>query len=1126
MKRSRRRSRSRHIPPAVSTAIELLEDRRVLSGLPVSWVSAPDLGISFAPDGTDVAGHASNLHDVFSRVASTDEWQQAIYSAFSVWLPHIDADAHVRDDNGDPLGSPGASYGDSRFGEVRIAAIPSNDDFHAFSIPHDTFVTGTWSGDIVFNSNWRPTSLRDIYAVAVHEAGHVLGLEHGDDPASPMFEHGIPSSLEPTEADIESLKALYGSARVEGEPDRRQKERRDKANDQFETAETLNPNSGFKHGRYTLLGNISNPGDVDTYRLEGRSHRGAETDTTSIVVRSINRGSLVPTATLYQQNGQRVADQEVVQNGNGLFILRAKSINPRLRYYIQVRGAEQLPDTSGSYELTVVTHKDPVVGRVYVKGSLKEGKPESRHRLFLARPQLLNLALAVDRERISSDTVVSLTLHDQFGAVVATAATVPGDLRSLPSLLLRSGKYYLTIRAQSGSDLPNLGFQVVGSNTDHQNGPLPSDPTGDPAFPCEESAEYCYENGTVSSDPVNTEPEYGDDPPEMEAVEIPMPWSSWWFEGYAGRLRANPDHVFAVSGESILIDVLGNDDSASPIEIHSVTPPGLGSVEQTDNALAYATPSGATGTDSFDYEIGVPQRVLQPDDLQEADALGSAVDIYGNLAIVGSPYADGASSDEGAAYVYYRDGAVWRFAQELAPATRAEGDRFGTGVAVWANTIVVTSPRDDESSMNSGAVYVFEFDSTSAQFVQSQKLTAPDGTSRDLFGESVSLDGDTLVVGARMADAAISGAGAAYVFMKGSDPDFHFAQRIEGRGVVAEQFGSSVNVFRNQIVVGAPRDDHRGVESGSAYVFRRIDKTQPFEEFQRLHPSELRSGDRFGTSSAIDAEAILIGAPGHDGDFQNSGGVWVFGDGAEAFRAELQISGRFQGDQAGTAVAIDGQLAAFSSPTSDLEATNSGHATLLRRVDGVWHPDGEIRLDAPQAAARFGTALAISHQVLVGGTPNLDIAGAPSGAIVVEDTRRATASVTVEVGLALRAESVPSVPANLASLTSQQLSRHVTTAADLWQRPDLHTLVDIRVAALPGNLLGLTVGRRVYVDEDAAGHGWHAETDDSEVEGMDLLTVVAHEFGHVAGLADTFDVGQEDHLMFGFLMPGRRRLGN
>lgn len=152
----------------------------------------------------------------------------------------------------------------------------------------------------------------------------------------------------------------------------------------------------------------------------------------------------------------------------------------------------------------------------------------------------------------------------------------------------------------------------------------------------------------------------------------------------------------------------------------------------------------------------------------------------------------------------------------------AAGDLFGVAVAASGDTIVVGAYQVGQQH---GAAYVFEKQGSDwASAVQAAKLTASDSAARSVFGWSVAVDGDTVVVGAPFSNVAgISQQGAAYVFAKpptGWASGTETAKLTASDGAIADALGTSVGVSGATIVAGADGADFGSNQNqGAAYVF-------------------------------------------------------------------------------------------------------------------------------------------------------------------------------------------------------------------------------------------------------------------------------------------------------------------
>ncbi len=276
-----------------------------------------------------------------------------------------------------------------------------------------------------------------------------------------------------------------------------------------------------------------------------------------------------------------------------------------------------------------------------------------------------------------------------------------------------------------------------------------------------------------------------------------------------------------------------------------------------------ASETGAVYVATRGLTWSVTQKLVAPD-AAPGRRFGSSVAMDGSWAVVGS---DGA----GAAYAYQLVGSTWTYRQKLVPNPVTAGDLFGSSVAISGSTLVVGA---HGHTGYSGRAFVFKYNGTS--WVQTQVLAATDGAAYDFFGFSVGLSNNSLVVGAYGDDeTAGTNFGSVYAF-RFDGTQWVFQQKLHAPdGASGDNFGESVSVSGSTLVIGASRNDQVGSNAGAAYVFG-LNGTQ-WNFASKLTGSDSAPGDWFGTSVATDGEIVVVGSPLWDsGEVTNCGAVYSF----------------------------------------------------------------------------------------------------------------------------------------------------------------------------------------------------------------------------------------------------------
>ena len=373
----------------------------------------------------------------------------------------------------------------------------------------------------------------------------------------------------------------------------------------------------------------------------------------------------------------------------------------------------------------------------------------------------------------------------------------------------------------------------------------------------------------------------------------------------------------------------------------------------------------------------IQQAYLKASNAEAGDVFGASVAMSENTAVVG---ATGKDDCDGAVYIFVRNGVIWSQQAYLKASNDGnEWDEFGDSVAISGDTVVVGAPAEqsnatgvngdesDDSAQDSGAVYVFVRNGMS--WSQQAYLKASNTDEYDGFGWSVSVSGDTIVVGSPNEDSDATGvngdqgnpptipegtnnflnAGAAYVFVRSNGEWSQQAYLKASNSGRFDEFGRSVAVSGDTVVVGAPREgsDATGVngsegdwntlwEAGAAYVFVRNNGQWIQQAYLKASNTGHGDGDNFGRSVAVSGDTVVIGAPledsdatGVDGsqgdvdDYFDAGAAYVFVRAAETWsqQAFLKASNTDVDDRFGFALAISGDTVVVGAAWEDGSAT-------------------------------------------------------------------------------------------------------------------------------------------------------------------------------------------------------------
>ncbi|MBC2845532.1 T9SS type A sorting domain-containing protein [Winogradskyella flava] len=349
----------------------------------------------------------------------------------------------------------------------------------------------------------------------------------------------------------------------------------------------------------------------------------------------------------------------------------------------------------------------------------------------------------------------------------------------------------------------------------------------------------------------------------------------------------------------------------------------------------------------------------------------------------------------------------WGQTQKITPDDRALADEFGWSVVVQGDIAAVGAKSVDFNTSDRGAVYMYEKDASN-NWIQTQKLFNSDARQFDRFGQSIDIDGDIMIIGARSQDYDENGGGmfydsggAAYIFEKDATGNWSEIQKLvsSDRGATFQPLlGETVAISGDYAVVNAPREV-KGLtgqpdltNAGACYIFER-DGNGVWSEVQKIVPSQRYAQDQFGDFSlAISGNTIAVGSFRHDFDVNeqnevlSAGAVYIFErdtNGVWSETQKIEDANREQGEWFGKSVALEGDLLMVGVAQDYFQGNGNAQYGAVhvfeRDVTGVYNNIQVITPNAQNFQSRFGHSIDVEGDKMIVGAYLMDIGSVAFG---------------------------------------------------------------------------------------------------------------------------------------------------
>ncbi len=304
------------------------------------------------------------------------------------------------------------------------------------------------------------------------------------------------------------------------------------------------------------------------------------------------------------------------------------------------------------------------------------------------------------------------------------------------------------------------------------------------------------------------------------------------------------------------------------------------------------------------------------------DEFGRSVALDGNNVLTGKTIDIPIPFLFGQAHLF--DASTGNLLQTFRDPTPTSRDEFGSSVAVDSNNVLIGAPLDDTNGTNVGQAHLF--DASTGNLLQT--FNDPTPTGSDEFGRSVTLNGNNVLIGARFDDTNGTSVGQAHLFDASTGnllQTFNDPTPTSG-----DYFGSSVALNGNNVLIGAFGDDTNGTQVGQAHLFDALTGNL----LQTFNDPTPTSRDEFGTSVALDGNNVVIGAPRDDTNGTSIGQAHLFDASTGNLLQTFNDPTPTFADQFGYSVAVNGNNVLIGAFGDDTIGSGVGQAYLFDASTG------------------------------------------------------------------------------------------------------------------------------------------------------------------------------------------------
>lgn len=364
--------------------------------------------------------------------------------------------------------------------------------------------------------------------------------------------------------------------------------------------------------------------------------------------------------------------------------------------------------------------------------------------------------------------------------------------------------------------------------------------------------------------------------------------------------------------------------------------------------------------------------------------LGNSLAYSNGYLLAGAPFdMDSNHNNAGSTRLFRKVNGYWEPYYSLYSPVPQGDAWFGVSVAMAGNYIICGAPKADVNGIvRQGKAFIYSWSDSGSNPVATLQagLIQPSGAIDDYYGGSVAISPEYAIVGA--AGYGSTDAGKAYIYKRNGTSWEPMSSLLTPYISASDYYGTSVAVYGQYAVVGAPHADINGqTNKGRVYIYRVNPSNTGWDYITTLSPSGEPDSIYFGKSVYLHGDSLLVGAPGYASPGNRTGKAFLYVRSGNSWnlQATLYPPDRNMKDGFGSAVHFNSHHIIIGANKARVGINNNqGKSYVFAYTGNGWEYQSVLLSSDGQTEDAFGTGVIITDSEAMIGAPSADISSRPN----------------------------------------------------------------------------------------------------------------------------------------------------